>query len=69
MNKEGHIRELGPDECPDQGEVSLTHEEATSLSQCGTKARKDYYRAIKQGLSPEAALACALGTQRATGGK
>lgn len=64
MNPEGQMRELSEDEQPLPGEIEVPSDTAKTLGRCSKKARKAYYRAIKQGLSLDASLACALAEER-----
>ena len=68
MNERGEIRKLASGEQLAPGEIDIT-EEFPALESMGTRARKDFYRAIKQGLSRDAALACAQATHRAARGR
>jgi hypothetical protein len=64
MDDRGNIRELAIDESPRPGEIDVSRD-AKDLSAMGRRARRDYYRAVSQGLSLDAALACAQATERA----
>ena len=63
MDEHGNIRELAVDEVLRPGEIDVTRYEK-GLSLMSRKARADYYRAIRQGLSLDGALACARATER-----
>ena len=63
MNSTGTIRELSEQNTLLLNEIDVTNN-VKDLEKLCKKARKEYYRAIKQNLSEEAALACALGIQR-----
>jgi hypothetical protein len=57
------------DEVQDFGEVDAAQLRADirdleNLSRLGKKARRDYYRARRQGLSNDAAMACARAAER-----
>jgi hypothetical protein len=64
MNAQGDIREfragLG------HGEIEIPSHHVEVLRGLCKKARKEYFRSVKQGLSSTAALACAENVQRST---
>jgi hypothetical protein len=63
MDERGNIRELAEGEALRPGEIGIG--DATDLLAMQPKARKEFYRSIRQGLSHEAALACAQHANRA----
>lgn len=54
MDKHGNIRELQPGERMREDEIDVT---GLGLDSLNRKARKAYWRAIRQGLSSKAAIA------------
>jgi ribonucleotide reductase beta subunit family protein with ferritin-like domain len=63
MDERGNIRELAQDEALRPGEIEL-HGDVKNYESLSRAARRDYYRAIRQGLSVDAAMACAQATDR-----
>lgn len=60
MNDQGQIRTLAQGEPLKVGEVEISGGMAQELAGLSNKARKEFYKAIRQGRSPGFAISAAL---------
>ena len=64
MDDTGRIREIKIGESLRNGEISVPIGTASALNALCERARKEYYKARRQGCSDDASLACAQGEHR-----
>lgn len=65
MNQEGVIRELGKDDVLTPEEIEVCGDHATELRTMPTRARKEYFRTVRMGMTKDFALVCAQAKVRA----